>query len=283
MSWKIFNLPDFKNIYLSSFIFFISFMFISCFYFSDPLRKAKKALKAGDCKKVKYFLSASSKTDKAFLLKSAEFCKKNSLKTAIWFYERLSVEETSIEKRTAVTEKLANLYFEKLKDYKKAVSIWMSLRNSFSSETQETLLRKYKYSYYIARCFFEMKNWSESLKEVEVFLRNPMALSSLNFKKIRLDFLFLKARILFLQEKLQESAVVFKQIKKLDYKFFIEQDIYMYLSMIYESQKNFHKAIKELKNFSDSSSFLKNRIERLKIRQKNLPADLLLNQPLESL
>ena len=234
---------------------------INCFYFTDPLRKAKKALKKEDCKKSREFLSYSQKEDLEFALKAAQICENESILESAWFYKYLSEREKIKEKRYFFKEKLAEIYFEKLKDYEEAFSLWFFLR-----EQTPQIDKKLLYSYKIANCFFEMQKWKESLLEINKYLKIS---TDSSFHK---NFLFLKGRVLLMQKQFEQSAQIFRHIQIQYPQFFQDQDIYWYLSFIYESQKDFQQAIRELKKFQYSSEFLKNKIDRLKKRDKNLPA-----------
>lgn len=246
---------------------------VNCFYFTDSLRKAKKALKRGDCEKTRHFLNSSQKTDLVFALKAAEFCEKKSIVDGVWFYKYLSEREKTKEKRFFFKEKLADIYSEELRDYESAFSLWFFLRD----QTQQAD-KKLSYSYKIAHGFFEMQKWEESLLEINKSLNK----TSLEFSELRAPqplvnklhkyFLFLKGRVLLMQEQFGQAEQVFRQIKMQYPQFFQDQNIYWYLSLIYESQKDFQQAIRELKRVQKSSEFLEDKLERLRERERNLPA-----------
>ena len=245
------------------YFFFILFLCtVNCFYFTDSLRKAKKALSRGDCRKSREFLSSSQKTDLSFALKAARFCEEKSVKDGVWFYKYLSQQEKTKEKRLFFKDKLADIYFDKLNDYENAFSLWFFLRDQ-SSQINIKLL----YAYKIAQGFFEIQKWEESVLELNKYLN--MISQDSEFQK---DFLFLKGRVLLMQEQFKESEQVFRQIQIQHPQFFQDKSIYWYLSLIYEAQKDFQQAIKELKKFQHSSEFLQGKIQRLKKREENLPA-----------
>ena len=197
-----------------------------------------------------------------FALKAAQFCEEKSIRDGAWFYEYLSQQETTKEKRLIFKDKLADIFFDKLNDHEKAFSLWFFLRDQ-SSKINTKLL----YTYKIAYGFFEIQKWEESLLELNKYL-NKINQDS-QFHK---EFLFLKGRILLMQEQFSESERVFRQIQIQHSQFFQDQSIYWYLSLIYETQKDFQQAIRELKKFQHSSEFLQSKIQRLKKRERNLPA-----------
>ena len=255
-----------RRIYQSlnrTYLFFVLLICtVGCFYFTDSLRKARKALKRGDCEKTRDFLTSSQKTDLAFALKAAQVCEKKSAIEGTWFYKYLSEREKTKEKRFFFKEKLADIYSERLKDYESAFSLWFFLRD----QTQQAN-KKLSYSHKIASGFFEMQKWEESLLEINKSL-NRINMGS----EFHRDFLFLKGRVLLMQEQFDQAERIFRQIEMQSPQFFQDQNIYWYLSLIYESQKDFQQAIRELKRFQNSSEFLKDKVERLREREKNLPA-----------
>ena len=256
-----------QNLNKKTYLFFILLVCTtSCFYFTDSLRKARKALKQGDCEKTRKFLAASQKTDLDFALKAAKFCEKKSTVQGVWFYKYLSERAETKKKRIFFTEKLAALYSEGMKDYESAFSLWFFLRD----QTQQ-VNKKLSYSYKIALGFFEMQKWEESFLEINKSLKRVNIESELHKY-----FLFLKGRVLLMQGQFNPAEQVFRQISRQYPQFFQDQNIYWYLSLIYESQKDFQQAIRELKKVQKSSEFLKDKIERLREKEKNLPA-----QPVE--
>ena len=287
---------------LKSLTFFI--ILFGCSYFTNPLKKAKKALSQGDCKKTREFLLQSLKIDTSFALKALDFCKNKA--SAKWFYIYLSEHEKDKRKQVFYKEELARYYFEKEENYEKAIETWFSLKNNFFNNkaplaaAQSASGKIYKnfiflkvkpiqYSYNIALAFFEIKKWESALLEIkkegvkdpDFLLKEFESLYKVkDFEdelkqtglKFYLDFLFLKARVLLLQKKYKESEKEFLRIQQVNIEFFESRNIHLYLSFIYEISKNFDKAVEELKGFKNTSDFLKNKIERLKTRQRNLPA-----------
>ena len=233
----------------------------SCFYFTDPMRKAEKALQKGNCKQVKrFFLLVQNDKKMKFAEKAAKACVSKSIKEAIWFYDYLSEREKDIGKRISIKEHLADLYFKKERAYEKAIEEYSFLKKQDVSEGKRGL-----YSFHIALSYFESGKWEMSLKETEKLL--SLQLDGKNL----LNALFLKARTLLMQEKYIEAEKAFRQIQQVDSVYFEKNKLFLYLSFIYESQKEFHQAIIELRSFQNTSEFLTDKIKRLEIRQSKQP------------
>ena len=85
----------------------------------------------------------------------------------------------------------------------------------------------------------------------------------------RKQALLLKGRIFIAQNQFDKATQMFqKQMKN-----YPEQEDFFreYLAFIYESQKLFSLAVKELEKIKTPSSFLLKKIEKLKERQRNQP------------
>ncbi len=177
-----------------------------------------------------------------------------------WFDEYL-FKRSKEHKKIFYAKKLAERYFVKQKKYQKALPSYFFLKNKARKPEEKAF-----YSLRIATIFFELGFWKQSLIEI----KNQLQIPFLNSER-KMDFLFLKSRVLLMQAEYDLAEKIFYQIKKQDPSYFAQHKIFLYLSLIHESQKNFHQAIMELELFKDSSSFLLEKIGRLKLRQKNQP------------
>ena len=249
-------------------ILFISILlfFPSCFYFLSPLAKANRALLKGDCEKLftLFVLIEENKQKRQLAQKAGGRCLKNFPQISAEFYSYLSERQENKAQRIKFKEKLAHIYFKRLKSYEKALEVFFYLKQQKPN--------KGVYVFYIAQIFFEMKNWEASLRSLEPLLKGrpktaPFDLSPITFPEV----LFLKARNLLLQQKYSSAESLLQTIKKDHASFFKEKRIHLYLSLVYETQKQFHMAIEELKQFSHTSAFLQYKINRLQIREKNQP------------
>ena len=245
----------------------------ACFYFTDPMRKAEKALDQEDCRQAKEFFILAPQKEIVFVRKAAQKCVTLSLKEAIWFYDYLSYREETLEKRILARERLAHIYFEEIKDYEKAIELYSFLRVQVNLP-----YKKLFYSFRIAFSFFELGKWQASLKELS-HLERELKKKSVSLHPVNSSYSirnvdFLKARVFLMQKRYKKSEEIFRKIQKNQPEYFRENKLFFYLSFIYESKKEFHQAISELKNFENTSNFLSDKIERLKVRQKNQPGSL---------
>ena len=241
----------------------------ACFYFTDPMRKAKKALKNNNCHQAKEFFILSQNKEIAFARKAAGKCSSISITTSVWFYRYLSNSEEDEKKRNRAREKLADIYFEELKNYEKAIELY-----SFLKAQMDVSPKKLFYSFRMAVSFFELGKWPASLKEISLLegkVKNEASLKDSGFFIEKGNVDFLKARIFLMQRKYKKAETMFRKIQKTQPLYFKKNKLFFYLSFIYESRKEFYQAISELKNFESTSEFLSDKIERLKVRQKNQP------------
>ena len=217
-------------------------------------------MKAGDCSQTKdsFQLIPADKKAILFAEEAADFCSLKSVDEAIWFLEYLIKKDEP--RRFFFQKKLADLYFNKVKDFEKAIYMYSELQQQTSR-----LVEKGWFGFYIATAYFEIKKWDQALKEIKKY-EIPE-----NQKDLDVNFLFLEARVLLLKGQYDLSVQKFLQIQEQSPIFFEKHRMFLYLSLIYESQKKFKYAQKVLKGFETSSEFLVERIERLKIRQKNRP------------
>ena len=250
----------------------MGFFLSSCFYFVSPARKAKKALKEKDCARAVKFLMTAEEDLKKIAEKGVKVCGALSLKNTVLFYEYLIKREESEEKRNILKEKSAQLYFEDLKNYEKALELYSFLKTA-------NLKKREFFSFRSALCFFELKKWDMSLKELKSLItEKPDFPVPFQYRVPKADKMFLKARVLLMREKPEQAEKVFRKIQKNYPLYFKERELFWYLSFIYESRKDFHRAILELKNFQNTSKFLRHKIKRLKERRKSLPAGGLLSE-----
>ncbi len=241
--------------------FFLFFLMSACFYFTDPIRKAEKALRKGDCKQARHFFLLDGEKGKIeFAERAAKACVSHSAVEAVFFYDYLFRREKDMAKRIPIRESLADVYFTNQRNYEKAIEEYFFLKGQTVS-----MGKKYLYSFRIALSYFEMGKWELSLKETETLLSTRLKGENL------LSVLFLLGRVLLMQEKYTDAGKVFKRIQHEDPVYFKENKLFFYLSFIYESRKEFHQAIIELRNFQNTSEFLADKIERLKVRQSKQP------------
>ena len=244
---------------------FFLFTLNRCFYFMDPVRKAKKALKKKECEKTWEIFSSLSEKDILFAEKAGEECLSQSPKTAVLFYYYLSKSLSDPARAFLMKEKTADIYFEVLKNYGQALEFYSVLMAERVSDEKKAL-----YTYRMAFCYFELGKFSDSLS----LLFSPPSRPALILDEMYWNKKFLIGRNFLMLGKYPSAQKVFQEIQNKNPLYFKEKDLFFYLSFIYESQKEFRQAVMELERFKSTSEFLASKIDRLRIRQKNQPGSM---------
>ena len=261
------NLKLEKSLKKSIPLIVLTFFLTNCFYISSPYRKAKNALEKKDCPKVlSYFGKLYTEKQKLKVAKKAgPLCAKKHPLQAKTFYEYLSVIEQDIVKTLTFKKALADLYF-KLKEYEKAIEVYSFLKQ------QKNIVesKKEQFSFQIALSYFELKKWPACLKELKNLLKRGVT-SPKTEQSLKPAILFLKARAFLMWKKYSLAETTFLELKKTHPIYFKSQDGFLYLAFIYESQKEFSKALSYLKSSDRPKAFLDKKIEQIKKRQKNQP------------
>ena len=185
---------------------FVAFFLSSCFYFVSPARKAKKALKQKDCARAIKFLMIAEGDLKRLAWQGAKVCESLSARQAVLFYEYLIKREEILEKRIFFKEKAAQLYFEELKNYEKALELYSFLKNSPTKKNEF-------FSFRAALCFFELKKWDMSLKELNRIIKEKPRFKSFS-PYWEAEKMFLKARVFLMQKKQGQAEKMFLKIQK---------------------------------------------------------------------
>ena len=254
-----------KNLRILKKVFYTTLVlsaFSGCFYFTDPLLGAKKALKRQDCERAwnLFQTMSSSATVKSRLLRFAEeaanICRKQSSKIAIQFYKYLTQQNISDQRKIVFHKQLVSI-LESSGAYAAVVPSYRFLKDHVKNEN-------HLYTLKLAQAYFDLKKWDLSLQAIEKHI--PLV----KRKTFQLQFLFLKARVLIRTQQYVSSEKIFRQIQKLSPKFFKQRDMFLYISFIYEQKKAFHLAIEELSR-QPPSDFLNTEIKRLKARQRQQP------------
>lgn len=242
-----------------------------CFYGLSPLNQAKKALRIRDCPAARKFFQQveSVSPDLKWVRQAARICEPLFLKEALWFYEFLWKHSVLEEEKTGFLKKMAYLHFEKNENYEKAAQAFyqLSLKQSAPSQKAESLL-------YLARSWFELKKWDQALVEIQKLQKQDLF-----YRKNRAEILFLKARIFLMKSRYQKSRQVFYDIKEKHPVFFRDKEGELYLSLIYEIQRELAFAGSVLQGFRTSSRFLSHRLHRLRKRHNQQPGGKRLLKP----
>ena len=245
------------------------FLFLSmCSYWHSPQRKALKALKKQDCHtSLQFFREIKQANQKLKIARQApSLCLNTAVEVSLWFYHYLSLHELTNKKKLFFSKKAGDLAFEQVKDYEQALFFYSFLKQQATLEKDKNF-----YFFRIAFSYFERGKWSAALNTLKPLLKKDKVDTTLAFQKIHKQALFLKARILLMKEEYPKAQKVFQKIKQTYPLYFKNQEMFLYLSFIYEEQKDFPKALAELKSFQNTSAFLKAKIKTIQARQKNQP------------
>lgn len=204
-----------------------------------------------------------SKSEMENIMKQAENClEENEITKALFVFERLLKESKRQNAGTMEIkkweEKLAGLFFYKIKNYEKALKYYTELLKKPLS-----LEERFSVQYHIAESFFHLKKYSQALRELEKCSFKEMSLKQEQTAN------FLKGRIFIAKEQFEQALLFFEeQIEK-----FPKQESFFreYLALIYELKKDFVSAAKELEKIDPQSVFIKQKIKRLSERQSKQP------------
>ena len=267
----------------------IAFLFLShCSYWDSPARKSQKALKEKNCEKALSFFQEINQASPKLKVarKASSVCLNRSPKISLWFYNYLSQQELTQQKRLFFKKKAGDLAFEKIQDYEQALFAY-----SFLKEQAVLKADKNFYSFRMAFSYFKRGKWESALRTLRPLFEKSQS-ENLS-KALQNKALFLKARIFLMQAEYQKAKTTFQNIRALFPKYFKEQEMFLYLSFIYEEQKDFQNALTELEAISltelsscakadpadpalkaeclKKSESIKEKIKQLKRRQKNQP------------
>lgn len=250
-----------KSLWILDNLFFFALL-SGCFYFTDPVHKIETSLKKSDCAAAWQMFSNIAQVSKFDLrleklaLAAAGKCQRKSIQISLQFYQWLLQQNISNQRKILLHKKLLHI-LEPAGELALAIPSYIFLKTHIKSQQNLYALR-------LAEAYFTLEKWEQSKQVIKKYLALSLAVSK------KLDFLFLKARILLRQRKYSAAKAVFLKIKQLSFKFFKEKNISLYLVFIYEQQKQFHLAIKELSQ-QPETLFLKSKIQRLKKRLQRQP------------
>ncbi len=194
------------------------------------------------------------------LTRGAEACiKKEKTKKAIFILEKLlKIERNPSPSSKKWQRQLADLSFYKIKDYEKALKHYTDLSRQVLGTEERFFVQ-----YHIAESFFYLKKYSQALREADKCFFDGIS------QEKRKQALNLKGRSLMAEGRFDLAKELFeRQIEQ-----FPEESAFLreYLAFIYESQKDFSSAIKELEKIHPSNPFIRGKINRLMERRSHQP------------
>ncbi len=182
---------------------------------------------------------------------------------AIEFYRHLVLHAKDENERRSAQRFIAQIEFENLKDYDKAVVEYEKLLK-LDNSPQET----FRYRLNLAKSHFNLTNIDQALAELEQILAGKPGKDEL------FEIKMLKANVLVSSAKLNDAAAVWTEILSEFPERSKKENVGLNLVVCYEELKEFDKAIallEQLKVGYPNPDFIELRITRLKERQANLP------------
>lgn len=182
---------------------------------------------------------------------------------AISFYEHLVNFSKSERERREAQVKIANLYFEKLNNYSKAIEEYnkiLLLKNA-----NEEIV---DYRFALGKAHFYLHHFQEALNEIQ------RALKIVEDANKKFELLMFLGNIHFNTKKADEAIKIYKQIMA-DYPERAARDnVAMNIIVCHEELEEFDQAISKLEklrsNYNDPE-FIDLKIKRLRDRKDNLP------------
>lgn len=242
------------------------------FYFQEiEDQRAQKALKNKDHNKaLEHFtkiLKRSPESDEALssartAIKIAETNEVNEY-TTISFLQHLVLYSKEQEERVRSQERIADIFYDKLNDYEKAIVEYtrllaLPILNS----------AKIEYRTKIARSFYYLNKFDQAISEVNVLLKEEVT------QEQKFNLLLFRANVFLTQKKSELAIVDFRNLLKEFPEESNKERIGLIIAIAYEDMNEFEKAIEvldEIKPDYDDPGFLEIKIKRLQERILNQP------------
>ena len=187
---------------------------------------------------------------------------KNFRKT-LDFYRYLVLHSDSEKERISFQEKIVNVYFDKLADYKSALSEIHRLL-----EMPHTAEKKMEYGLKTAKSYFYLGDFKQALVEVENLLSGKLS------HPHKFATMSLKGDIYLTAKKLQKAIGVYRKLQR-DFPQQVNREkIGLNIAFCYEELDELDLAIEELKKVQEMTpkpELIAMKIKRLGDRKKNLP------------
>lgn len=183
---------------------------------------------------------------------------------AVDLYRMIIVSSDSEEERKLAQEHIAQIYFENLLYYDKAIIEYEKLlRLPFSPQ------EKYQFRMNVAKSHHQLGNLDQALAELDTIAKEKTTNEADIF-----DLEVFKANVLMSQKKQREAAQVLEELIKKFPERAQKESLAITLAVCYEEVDDFKKAIETLETMKKGYThpeFLDARISRLKARMSNLP------------
>ena len=182
---------------------------------------------------------------------------------SIAYYQFIVLNSPDADERLKAQRQVASIYVENIQDYKASIK---ELSKLVVMETEETEKAQAQLS--IARSFYYLNDFGQSLSEVEAILKSRIDINT------RFSTLLLKGNILVAQKNFTGAANLFQEIIEEYPERSIEENVPISLAVCYEEANDYKSAIRILESHRDrhpNPEYIDIRIKRLSERQKNAP------------
>lgn len=181
---------------------------------------------------------------------------------AIRIYREIILKSQDYKQRLNAQEAVAEINLENLQNYSQALKDLLILEQlNLSPEQNE------KIKFRIAQAQFLTGNPKTSLEYIDVALKSAT--------KDRRYLLKLKAEVLMSTSRRDEALLVYDELRKLDEKYFSDENLFIATSIAYEEKEDYSTALGYLEKHRDKIKDL----AYLELREKRLK-EKLLNKPL---
>ena len=180
---------------------------------------------------------------------------------ALRLYREIILKSQDSGQRIAAQEAIAEINLENLQNYSQALKELLILEQlNLNPEQKEKIKLR------IAQAQFLTGNPDTALEYIESALKSA--------KKDRRYFLKLKAEVLMAKRKQDEALLVYDDLRRLDEKYFSDENLYIATSIAYEEKEDFGSALNYLEKYRSQIhdlSYLELREKRLKEKVLNKP------------
>jgi tetratricopeptide (TPR) repeat protein len=180
---------------------------------------------------------------------------------ALLVYRELILKSEDASIRLLSQEAIAEIYFENVQDYTTAVKEFLLLESLIKEASKLERIRLK-----IAQCYRYTGSLKTALEYIDVFINSA--------KEEKNAFLKLKAQIYSSLGQYDEALKYYNQIQAKDPTYFLNDNLYVAVAMVYEEKQDYKNAMAYLtqnKNKIKDQSFVDLRLKRLNEKLVNKP------------
>ena len=180
---------------------------------------------------------------------------------AIRLYRKIILKSQDAKQRVNAQQAVSEIYLENLQNYSQALKELLILEQLDMDPVQ-----KQKIKLRIAQAQFLTGNAAAALDNIDAALKVDK-IEAKHFYK-------LKAEVLISIKKFDEALASYEEIRKLDEKFFADENLYIATSITYEEKQDYQSALAYLEKYKSKIkdlSYFELRQKRLKEKLTNKP------------